>query len=482
MNKKTTSLIALGIGLTISVLGLFAACVSDSEANRPKNVVLIIVDTLRADRLGCYGYDRNTSPNIDELASGGTNFRYNHSQGTWTVPSMVSMMSGLYVTTKETALSPSHPTLAETLQSAGYETFATVANAVLANERGFERGFDQISFRGLRAVRHEKIFEAWYKKTYANLPKSDKGFFAWIHVVDPHEPYSPKPKHNVFTGVPPSRERLMDTWAASMEAMGEFYDADRAESLEESVKRMTRDSNLYDGEVLAVDEAVGTLIEFLKSQGEYEDTLIIFAADQGEMLHEYPSFPAIIDYHAKNLEAPGLADYMALGHRGWMYEEILHTPLIMSGSGIPAGIIHDSRTSNLDIYPTILHALDVAAPMELHGNSLWQNPSNEERKIFSFGYRSSAVLEPDGTKLAEYGPKFYVRGQRPYNYTPITVVLTDTNDPQVPESDLSQQNPQDVERLRQELEEWRTKYEREVISKTAVEAARALKRLGYTGD
>ena len=105
-----------------------------------KNVVLVVIDTLRADRLGCYGYPRGTSPAIDALAERGTLYARNHSQGCWTIPSMVSMMSGLYVTEEESGPPKEHKTLAEVLKEAGLRTADFIGNPILARDRGIERG------------------------------------------------------------------------------------------------------------------------------------------------------------------------------------------------------------------------------------------------------------------------------------------------------------------------------------------------------
>lgn len=135
--------IAPGAALSISlVAALFSACAESApEPERPRNVLLFVVDTLRADRLGCYGYERPTSPAIDTFARGGMLFQRNHSQACWTVPSMISMMSGLYVATEEQVL-PESPVLAELLRAKGRTTAAFVGNRTLTNDRGFQRGFD----------------------------------------------------------------------------------------------------------------------------------------------------------------------------------------------------------------------------------------------------------------------------------------------------------------------------------------------------
>ncbi|MFT4711090.1 MAG: arylsulfatase A-like enzyme [Bacteroidia bacterium] len=467
--------------LATSVLGMSCGPSEEPEGDasvRPRNVVLIVVDTLRADRLGCYDYDRDTSPNIDGMAAVGTNFRVNHSQGCWTVPSMISMMSGLYVAAVETALPPYQPTLAETVSQAGYATVAITGNRVLGNDRGFERGFDKFTSRARRAKVHGKAFEIWYANNYLKSAKQDKGFFAWVHLADPHFPYAPAEEHDVFSGQPDSRKSLVKTWESSMEAMAEVYDASLAQPIQESIQLMVEDSNNYDGEVLAADEAIGDLFTFLKQQGVYDETLFIFASDHGEVLYEYPAFSRLLDHRVEKFEAPGLPDYMAVGHRGWMYEEILHTPLIMSGPGIEPGVNYDQQTSNLDIYPTILHALDIAPPMELHGQSLWQDPDQGERSIYSFGADSAAVVEDDGTKLIEYTPRLF----RTVEHPQYTHVLSDIGSTVEPEVDVTAQRPADIERMATKIKEWRETYKREVIDQTSPAAAAILAKLGYTED
>ncbi|MFT6715028.1 MAG: arylsulfatase A-like enzyme, partial [Planctomycetota bacterium] len=392
--------------------------------------------------------------------------------------SMISMMSGLYVAAVETALPPYQPTLAETVSKAGYATLAIAGNVVLGNDRGFERGFDSFGSRTSRANEHVETFETWFEDDYLKSEKQDKGFFAWVHLTDPHFPYQPAGQHNVFTGQPESRKPLIKTWHNSMEPMGEIFDASLAEPIYASIKHMVEESNKYDGEVLAADEAIGDLFAFLKLQGVYDDTLFLFASDHGEVLYEYPAFSRLLDHRVEKFEAPNLSDYMAVGHRGWMYEEILHTPLIMSGPGIEPGVNYDRQTSNLDIYPTILHALDIAPPMELHGQSLWQDPDQDDRSIYSFGADSVAVVEDDGTKLIEYTPRMF----RTVDHPSFTYVLSDIGSTTEPEVDVTEQRPADIKRMATKIKQWRKTYEREVIDQTSDAAKAALAKLGYTED
>src|SRR5688572_18296046 len=165
-------------------MALLAGCgrgtAGGAEPARARNVLLVVADTLRADRLGCYGYGRPTSPAIDALAAEGVLFESCHSQACWTLPSMVSLMAGVPVTKQETML-PELPVLAEALRAQGLFTAAFVANAAVGEHRGFERGFDHFGrcFEK-RAEAVVESFEAWYRpwlEAAAVAAGEPRGFF-----------------------------------------------------------------------------------------------------------------------------------------------------------------------------------------------------------------------------------------------------------------------------------------------------------------
>ena len=138
------------------LLALAPAC-PDAEPEGPPDVYLIVIDTLRADRLSCYGYPRTTSPFLDELAAEGALFLENTSQSSWTKPSMVSLMSGAYVTAYRDVMPDGVPSLAQSFQDAGYHTIGVVGNVLLSSKLGFDRGFDHYDAREITDEEREEM-------------------------------------------------------------------------------------------------------------------------------------------------------------------------------------------------------------------------------------------------------------------------------------------------------------------------------------
>ena len=466
-----------------ALLGLFciAACGErvEPEPTRPRNVVLFLVDTLRADRLGCYGYPRKTSPTIDRLASAGTLFERNYAQGYWTVPSMISIMSGLYVTEDETALTEAVPTLAESLNQAGVMTAAFIGNRVLTNHRGFERGVDH--FQGPepsgRAQPLVSNFLRWYTDNKQQID-AGRGFFAWIHPFDPHEPYRPKPEFRVFSGPRPGESKLQGLWEQESERADEIDPEHSHPSFEETVAGIREESNLYDGEVLAVDAGMDRLLNVLASIGELDRTLIILAADHGET-HcehaEYPLGPATRMNKYGQLEH-GFRDLMLAGHRGFR-DEVWRTPLIMAGPGFAPGVREDFLTANLDLYPTILDAFGVAAPPHLAGVSLWNNAQPDHGELFAHSFGTEAVVDEQGFKLIEHSYERFL--QPATGPRPIELFRLDRDPEEV--IDFAQQAADRAEQMRADIDAWRAANRRDFIGETSKAARETLLDLGYTG-
>ena len=493
MNREYRSRLCFAVMFGASALSFFACSSQETstDAPRPRNVILFVTDTLRADRLGCYGYSRPTSPNIDALASRGTMFARNHSQGCWTVPSMISMMSGLYVTQKETALPTEQASLGETLTEGGIQTVAFIGNPVVSIDRGFQRGFQGDFFyspingegSGPRhlangsALLLEMNFESWYAENKRDLDTGD-GFVAWIHPMDPHHPYKSKHANPFPLGSPRiDADLITPRWQKGEKDITNLLQGREHMPYSSSTRRMNYESTQYDGEVTAVDDAVGKLVAFLEGQGILDDTLIIFAADHGEMLWEQERYPFEVDLEMQG-EKPledGLYDYFGHGHRGWFYEELWNTPLILAGPGIEAGVVSNALSSNLDIYPTILEALDVPVRSSLHGSSLMDNKAPTRKRVFAFGRNVTAVYEESGQKLVEAHSlhRTLAKERKP------TVLFFD-HEVDVDESkNLAADRAADVARLLSDLADWRVRYERKVIKTTSEESNKVLGDLGY---
>ncbi len=474
MNSASLRLAALALALTLAACGA-----READTARPRNVVLFIVDTLRADRLGCYGYERNTSPTIDRLAEVGTLYERNYAQGYWTVPSMISLMSGLYVTENETALTAEVPTLCESLQKAGITTAAFVGNRVLTKSRGFERGLDH--FEGPdpsgRAVTLVNKFAKWCAGRTKELERGER-FFAWIQPFDPHEPYRPKPEFRVFSGPRPGEEALHELWEREAERLREIDPEGEHATYDEALADIREETNLYDGEVLAVDAGMRRLIEVLRAIGELDRTLIILAADHGETHCEHPDYPQRVTgrlRHKGQLDR-GVRDLLLAGHSGFR-DDVWRTPLVMVGPGVAAGVRKDHLTANLDLYPTILEVFDVPAPRHLAGRSLWGNRDPGYERVFGHSFDSKAVISGAGFKLIEHNfahLELEADGPRPVE------LFRPTTDPREV-VDFAEKSIETVDDLREWIHAWRKEHEREIISETSKEERETLRELGYMG-
>jgi arylsulfatase A-like enzyme len=457
--------------------GALAGCAREPQAEgRPKNVVLIVVDTLRADRLGCYGYPRATSPAIDALAARGVRYANNRAQSCWTIPSMMSIHTGRYLAGHPSALPADWPVLAEVLQGRGFATAAFVGNRGVSQDLGFHRGYDHFWVgEEHHADNLVERFEDWFEASRAERAQGP-GFFAWLQPYDPHFPYVKNPAGG-FDGPRPGEQELEPRWRALESRLPEL--APQASGSFDAAKRAIESgSNAYDDEVLAVDAAMARLLAFLEREGALDDTLVIFAADHGEMLWEHPAHPKDIQValDAKGARI-GLHDLLMQGHRAWFHHEIWNTPLILAGPGIPQGVVSESLAANLDILPTVLAALDVPAYEGPVGTSLFRGGEPARTEVFGNGFDTAAVLTSDGLTLIEYAP---LQFQLPRE-AESPLELFDTFGAPAETEDLAAERPADVARLRSALQAWRVAHavERGEFSERT---KRNLRDLGYTED
>ncbi|MFH1739603.1 MAG: sulfatase [bacterium] len=312
--------------------------------NEGPNAILFTLDTLRADRLHCYGYERRTSPAIDKLASQSIRMTRAYAQCSTTVPSHISIMTGRYLkefgiyTQSDDALPDSFMTLAETLRNQGYATAGFLGVALLKDEwTGLGQGFDtfvECPTRG--AVDGEYVINSvidWLAENHG------RRFFLWIHLYDCHVPYyPPEPFDNQF----------IDKKAAYLRDLARPLLPERGP---EKWERMSKDyyRDRYDGGVSYTDSQVGRVVSTLKDLGLSDKTLVVVAADHGESLGEHSIYFAHIS----------------------LYEPVVRVPLIFSWPGrIPEGRPISEVCGNVDIYPTVLDLLDIDTPNGLSGQSL----------------------------------------------------------------------------------------------------------------
>ena len=305
---------------------LLAACAASAQTlpKPPLNVVLITIDTLRPDHLGCYGYKSIKTPNIDALAADGTRFERAFSVVPVTLPSHTSMLTGTYPMLNGmhdfsgNKLNPQQPTLASVLKQAGYQTGAVIAAAVLDSRFGLNQGFDfyydHFDFNRLDEANLDEMKRPGDLVADVALDwlanNSQRKFFLWMHLYDPHLPYH----------------------------LREPYSRDYA-------------AQPYDGEIAFADEQVGRLIHSLREKKIYENTLIVLCGDHGESLGEHGE---------KN-------------HGFFIYNATMHVPLIIR---VPENQLPnrahtvENPVSLVDLMPTVLNALGVEIPEQVQGHSL----------------------------------------------------------------------------------------------------------------
>lgn len=316
------------------------------EPCRPRNLVLISVDTLRADHLGTYGYERPTSPFIDELASRGVVFERAYTTATWTVPSHASMLTGLYPRHhgmrrggKEgrTAIPTDVDTLAEVLQRSGYATMGLSNMLYLSTRNGFHRGFDSWTEIGAAVGAQGSMPALTFRAMDWIDEHREEPFFLFLHVYDVHSAYRPLPRYReMFVGAYDGPAFRGDEKPLVRHRRGqiELGEADAQHLI-----------NLYDAEIRQFDAGLKRLFALLAEAGVLDDTVVLLTADHGEEFLDHGDF-----LHGRTL-----------------YDELARIPWIMVGPCLPEGVRVREPVSLVDVLPTSLGLLGVEHEAEIDG-------------------------------------------------------------------------------------------------------------------
>lgn len=331
------------------------------EATKPQasgpDVVLFVIDTLRADHLSSHGYFRGTSPNLDRFAGTGVRCANASAQSSWTAPSMVSMFTSRFVASdfKKMPKSQSVRTLAERLKDAGYKTLGFQFNVLLGLGSGFERGFDEYKV------------EPSLKEFVDSVSDPDRTpRFLYVHFVEPHDPYEPAPQFDVFPPAPLLPKRVDRIRDALSEANPTSSSAEISRQAREAATEIAAEIAKYDGEIRAIDSKFGEFLELLDRRGSRKNTLVIVASDHGECLWEHRETPSAL---AVTSETP-VRKLFKQTHNTLLNESLLHVPLIFAGPNVPVGAVHPALVANVDIVPTILDLLGLARDEDIDGRSL----------------------------------------------------------------------------------------------------------------
>jgi len=296
-------------------------CAVAGCAAAPSNLVLITIDTLRADRLGCYGYSNAQTPNLDQLAKRGVLFENAITHTPLTAPSHASIFTGVYPTVHKVrdtggfVLAGSQATLAQILQQRGWSTAAFVGSSVLKRQFGFDRGFsvydDEMPKPDPRRVTGDyaerRAAEVVDRALRWVTTGSGKPFFLWVHLFDPHSPYDPPS---------PFREKYS--------------------------------GHLYDGEVAYTDQQVGRLLAVVMRKTGADNTLVAVLSDHGESLGEHGEYT----------------------HGVFLYDSTLRVAFLLAGPGVPAGKRVKFQARAIDVLPTLLELMGAPPPKGIQGISV----------------------------------------------------------------------------------------------------------------
>jgi len=339
--------VALGVALALpAVADELPTCSSPP-------VILIVVDTLRADHLGTYGAVRFTSPELDAYARRAAVFEHAYAPSPWTLPSMASIFTGLLPSQHGAGalltvdnkvlfarLDNGPPTLGERLHAFGYPTQAVAGNPNMHPRFGVARGFDGYDYRA-GDMAHIRRADAVVDRSLQWIAgRRGAPFFLLIHFFDPHMNYDPPPPvRGRFTGgLPSGRLSLPFAESARIRAGRVWLSVEEEEFVRAA----------YDEEIAFVDLQLGRLFAALDTSGLLQQAIVIFTADHGEELWDHNGFE----------------------HGHTLYDELLRVPLIVWGPGVQPGRI-ETPVSLIDLTPTVLDALGAVPIGESPGVSLW---------------------------------------------------------------------------------------------------------------
>jgi arylsulfatase A-like enzyme len=334
------------IRLAFVVCAVVALCCGGKP--EPLNVIIIAVDTLRADHLGCYGYSRDTSPHIDDLAARGVLCERCTSPAPWTLPSFSTVFTSLYpaqhgAETVNSTLRESVPTLAGILKDHGYATGAVVNAPALKPAYGVDRGFDHYHMTPEegRVADGTTLDALRWLDAIGDVP-----FFAFVHYFDPHLAYSPPTPYDKRFTV--DYEGAIG-YSFNLEGFSRVRDSMFVQMQHLAQADWHRIVGLYDGEIAFTDIAVAELLKGLDERSLRDNTLIVVLSDHGEEFFEHGGFE----------------------HGHTLYEELIHVPLLFSLPGrLPQGVRLSRPVRLLDVAPTILDFLNIETPFHFEGISI----------------------------------------------------------------------------------------------------------------
>ncbi len=394
----------MGRCLTILVASLIGVCqVSCKPSPPPVNILVLSVDTLRADRLGVYGNDvwgDSPSPHIDALASHGTTFDRSYAPRGQTRPSVAAFLTGKYpITTgvreNGTFLRERHLTFIQRLADAGHQTGVFLSNfrtdsmgsgwayrGAEVRRQGHDPGDPEADSRR-QVLWDDRVEQATVD--FLDSVDRDRPFTAYVHFFDVHKPFNPPEGYDRYGIVDdlPAALRPGTTGETIHERIDEITRTDRPFGEGEHRRIL----GLYDGTVTATDDRIGRILAKLEQIGERDDTVIVLTSDHGEELFDRNRYA----YHGNSI-----------------YEGVLRVPLIIAGPGLAAGVRRDVPVMNIDVTATILDLAGLSQPADIEGRSLASVLRGESvdpvREHLFFEWQNEIYAVSDGDHAYVFNP------------------------------------------------------------------------------
>lgn len=378
-----------------------------SDAGSARNLILVCLDTLRADHMGVYGYARDTTPKLDAFARNAAVFERAYANASSTRPSH----QALFQSRPASLARPDGKAFAEVLAASGFRTAAFTGGGNISSRLGFDRGFE--IYRESDAGLAGSIPKAasWLRE------HRDERFFLFLHTYDVHLPYDPpEPFASMFGAPYEGRVRGDNSRQLLRASRGLDQNEPGAVAFDEADK--ARIVALYDGGIRYTDDQLGHLFNLVRELELERDTLLVFFSDHGEEFWEHGS---VIHSHA-------------------LYRELLHVPLLVSGPGIPATRIPET-VSLMDLSPTLLDWLGIASPAAFEGTSFagWVRGDAREHRVVIGEQRKLKSWTQHPWKLI-------------LNEPPTAPELYDIASDPFERNDVAAEQPEVVERLTARLE------------------------------
>lgn len=367
---------AIGSLMVLAAINISAVIAKQETNDQHHNVIVILVDALRFDHLSCYGYSRTTSPTLDAFAKESLLFTQAISQSSYTKPVIASLFTSLYPSqhnvfrnTRHDAagnfisdvLDDSFKTMAEYLRDAGFNTAGFLEQAQLRSYMGFAQGFYYYKPDMGTAAEINRGFFHW-------LPlNKHRKFFAYLHYLDVHAPYTPPPRYREMFGSFDKSTSIPEQVKDWQKFKGDVTDGNITLTQTDGEQLKA----LYDGEIRAFDDDMDALFSKLKEEGVYDNSLIVITADHGDEFLEHGS----------------------VDHAHTLYDELLRVPLMIRFPRADHRGVVDAQVQTIDVLPTILEFCEIDREPQLMGHSLlaYTNGANGHQQLPVFSERADLI-------------------------------------------------------------------------------------------